>query len=107
MAVSFFIGFSTAGIFQLAITTITELFWIKKGTVTGILATAGGLAAVLMPLLTGFMSKTGNISYIFIFTAFLSINGVVCALYVFKRYRTLVDGQRLLKNKEAMIKKVT
>ncbi len=90
---SFFVGFSTAGIFQLAIATITEIFWKKKGTVTGLLATAGGLAAVVMPLVTGFMSKTGNISHIFIFDAFLSLIGLTCALYVFHRYRILVNDQ--------------
>lgn len=90
---SFFVGFSTAGIFQLAIATITELFWRKKGTVTGILATAGGLASVVMPLVTGLMSKTGNISIIFIFDAILSVIGLVCALFVFYRYRKLINGR--------------
>jgi MFS family permease len=89
---SFFVGFSTAGIFQLAIATITELFWRKKGTATGILATAGGLASVVMPLVTGLMSKTGNISIIFIFDAILSVIGLVCALFVFYRYRKLING---------------
>lgn len=91
---SFFVGFSTAGIFQLSIATINELFWKKKGTATGILATAGGLASVVMPLVTGFMSKSGNIKFIFIFDAFLSVIGLVCALFVFYRYRKLVEGHR-------------
>ncbi|WP_078408594.1 MFS transporter [Priestia abyssalis] len=89
---SFFVGFSTAGIFQLSIATITEIFWRKKGTVTGILATAGGLASVVMPLVTGMLSKTGNIKIIFIFDALLSVIGLVCALFVFFRYRKLVNG---------------
>lgn len=101
---SFFVGFSTAGIYQLAIATITELFWKKKGTVTGILATAGGVAAVAMPLITGFMSRTGNISHIFIFDAFLSVIGVVCALYVYNRYKTLVNGQTLPNHTEVIKK---
>ncbi|MFB9758521.1 MFS transporter [Ectobacillus funiculus] len=89
---SFFVGFSTAGIFQLSIATITELFWRKKGTVTGLLATAGGLASVVMPLVTGMLSKTGNLKIIFIFDAFLSVIGLVCAIVVFYRYRKLVNG---------------
>ncbi|MEY8190349.1 hypothetical protein AB4X15_11935 [Peribacillus simplex] len=64
---AFFIGLSTAGVFQLAITIMTELFWRKKGAVTGIVATAAGLASIVMPLVTDWMSKSGNISIIFIF----------------------------------------
>lgn len=107
---SFFVGFSTAGIFQLSIATITELFWRKKGTVTGILATAGGLASVVMPLVTGMMSKTGNIKIIFIFDAFLSVIGLVCALFVFYRYRKLANGdskKELNKSAETGINKIS
>lgn len=87
---AFFIGLSTAGIFQLAIAIMTELFWQKKGRVTGVVATAAGLAAVVMPLLTGLLSKTGNISIIFIFDAFLSVIGFFAALYVYYRYGKVV-----------------
>lgn len=90
VATAFFIGFSTAGIFQLAITIMTELFWQKKGTVTGIVATAGGLAAIVMPLLTGLLSETGNIAIIFIFDAFLAVIGFVSAAFVYYRYEKIV-----------------
>lgn len=88
---AFFIGFSTAGIFQLAIAVITELFWQKKGTVTGILATAGGLAAIIMPLVTGLLSESGNIAIIFIFDAFLAVIGFLSAVYVYYRYGKVVN----------------
>ncbi|MFF2857839.1 MULTISPECIES: MFS transporter [unclassified Peribacillus] len=88
---AFFIGLSTAGIFQLAITIMTELFWRKKGTVTGIVATAAGLASIVMPLVTGWMSKSGNISIIFIFDAFLSVTGFIAAVYVYYRYGKLIS----------------
>lgn len=88
---SFFIGYSTAGVFQLAITTVTELFWKKKGTVTGIVSTAAGLAAIVMPLITGIMAKSGNISIIFIFDAFLSITGFIAACFVYYRYGKVIN----------------
>ena len=91
---AFFIGLSTAGIFQLAIAIMTELFWQKKGRVTGIVATAAGLAAVVMPLLTGLLSKTGNISIIFIFDAFLAVIGFCAALFVYYRYGKVVGVYR-------------
>ena len=87
---AFFIGLSTAGIFQLAIAVMTELFWQKKGRVTGVVATAAGLAAVVMPILTGLLSKTGNISIIFIFDAFLAVIGFLAALFVYYRYIKVV-----------------
>lgn len=87
---AFFVGLSTAGIFQLAIAIATELFWTKKGRVTGIIATAGGLASVVMPLATGLLSKTGNISNIFIFDAFLACTGFFAAAYVYYRYGKVV-----------------
>ena len=87
---AFFIGLSTAGIFQLAIAIMTELFWQKKGRVTGVIATASGLAAVVMPLATGLLSKTGNISIIFIFDAFLAVIGFLAALFVYYRYGKVI-----------------
>ncbi|WP_342615772.1 hypothetical protein [Peribacillus frigoritolerans] len=91
---AFFIGLSTAGVFQLAITIMTELFWRKKGAVTGIVATAAGLASIVMPLVTNWMSKSGNISINFIFDAFLSITGFIAAVYVYYRYgKLMVKGK--------------
>ncbi|MFC5590986.1 MFS transporter [Sporosarcina soli] len=87
---AFFIGLSTAGIFQLAIAIAAELFWMKKGRVMGLIATAAGLASVVMPLATGLLSKTGNISNIFIFDAFIAVTGFFAACYVFARYGKIV-----------------
>jgi MFS family permease len=89
---AFFIGFSTAGVFQLAITVMTELFWQRKGTVTGIVATASSLAAIVMPFVTGLMAKSGNISIIFIFDAVLSAVGCISALFVLYRYGRVIQG---------------
>jgi fucose permease len=91
---AFFIGFSTAGIFQLAITIMTELFWRKKGTVTGIVATAAGLASIVMPLVTGLLSESGNIAIIFIFDALLALIGFFSAAFVYYRYGKLVNKSK-------------
>ena len=69
---------------------MAELFWQKKGRVTGVVATAAGLASVVMPLATGLLSKTGNISIIFIFDAFLAIIGFLAAVFVYYRYGKVV-----------------
>jgi hypothetical protein len=58
--------------------------------VTGFVATVAGLASIVMPLVTGWMSKSGNISIIFIFDAFLSVTGFIAAVYVYYRYGKLM-----------------
>lgn len=65
---------------------MTELFWKKKGTMTGVVAIAASLAGIIMPLVTGLMAETGNISIIFIFDAVLSAIGFLAASIVFYRY---------------------
>ncbi len=89
----FLLGLSTGGIYQLAIAIGTELFWQRKGRVTGIIATAGALATVVMPFLTGLLAKTGNMSIIFIFDTLLSLVGFASASYVYYRYGKVVGKQ--------------
>lgn len=101
---AFFIGFSTAGVFQLAITVMSELFWQRKGTVTGILATASGIAAILMPIVTGAMAKSGAISIIFVFDGVLSAIGFFAACYVYLRYKKVLNIRVI--NKEGQLQKV-
>ncbi len=59
---AFFLGFSTAGVFQITITLMTELFWKRKGTVTGIVATASSIASIVLPIATGLIAKAGGIA---------------------------------------------
>ena len=87
---AFFLGFSTAGILQLAITIMTELFWRKKGTVTGLVATASSVAAVALPIATGLIAKHGDIAHIFMFDGFVALIGIVAACVVRFRYLSLV-----------------
>lgn len=87
---AFCLGFSTAGILQLAITIMTELFWRKKGTVTGLVATASSVAAVALPIATGLIAKHGGIAHIFMFDGFVALIGIVAACVVRFRYMSLV-----------------
>lgn len=86
---SFFLGFSTAGILQLAITIMTELFWRKKGTVTGLVATASSIAAVALPIATGIIAKRWGVAHIFIFDGFVAAIGIAAACIVRVRYMNL------------------
>ncbi|MDQ0880870.1 MFS transporter [Peribacillus sp. V2I11] len=92
---SFFLGASTAGIFQLTIAIMTELFWRKKGTVTGIVATASSLASVILPIATGLLAKSGDISHIFLFDCFITTIGILAAAFVYYRYKKLTQPQNI------------
>ncbi|WP_144530020.1 MFS transporter [Peribacillus simplex] len=92
---SFFLGASTAGIFQLTIAIMTELFWRKKGTVTGIVATASSLASVILPIATGLIAKSGDISHIFFFDCFIATIGILAAAFVYYRYKKLTQHQTI------------
>ncbi|MDM5219897.1 MFS transporter [Peribacillus sp. NJ11] len=92
---SFFLGASTAGIFQLTIAIMTELFWRKKGTVTGIVATASSLASVILPIATGLIAKSGDISHIFLFDCFIATLGILAAAFVNYRYKKLTQHQTI------------
>ncbi len=92
---SFFLGASTAGIFQLTIAIMTELFWRKKGTVTGIVATASSLASVILPIATGLIAKSGDISHIFLFDCFIATIGILAAAFVYYRYKKLTQHQTI------------
>jgi MFS family permease len=90
---SFFLGVSTAGIFQLTIAIMTELFWEKKGTVTGIVATAGSVASIVLPIVTGLIAKSGNMTNIFIFDCFIVVIAILAAAFVNYRYNKLTKRQ--------------
>ena len=94
---SFFLGASTAGIFQLTIAIMAELFWKKKGTVTGIVSTASSLASVILPIATGLIAKSGDISHIFLFDCFIATLGILAAAFVNYRYKKLTKHQIIFK----------
>ncbi|MED3691255.1 MFS transporter [Peribacillus butanolivorans] len=94
---SFFLGASTAGIFQLTIAIMAELFWKKKGTVTGIVSTASSLASVVLPIATGLIAKSGDISHIFLFDCFIATLGILAAVFVNYRYKKLTKHPIILK----------
>lgn len=96
------LGFSTAGIFQLTITIVTELFWKRKGTVTGIVAAASSLASIALPIATGLIAKNGGIAHIFVFDCFIAAAGISAASFLYYRYSKLTKprSQKILRVNE-------
>ncbi|PRP54630.1 MFS transporter [Bacillus halotolerans] len=92
---AFFLGFSTAGVFQITVTLMTELFWNRKGTVTGIVATASSIASILLPIATGLIAKAGGIAHIFMFDFGIAVIGTAAAAFLYYRFNKLNAGSKL------------
>lgn len=87
---AFFVGLSISGVLQLAITVITQLFWQKKGTMTGIISTSGSIAVITMPALTGMMATSTSIEAIILLEIVIAVVGFVAAIVVRYRYNQLI-----------------
>lgn len=87
---AFVLGFSTAGVFQLTLTVMAEFFWKNKGTMTGIISTAGGVSAIVIPVVTGLIETHATILQIFIFDAGVAVVAIIGAMYILNRYRRIM-----------------
>lgn len=86
---AFAIGcFAGGGVLQLAAAAIVEFFPDKKGTVTGMVFTASGVAMFLGPIITGFVSKM-SVSYVLVYDIAVTLLGVVLAVVVNLRYNQI------------------
>ncbi|MFS8606372.1 MULTISPECIES: MFS transporter [Priestia] len=90
---SFLLGFSTAGVFQLTLTVMAELFWKNKGTITGVVSTAGGVSAIFIPTFTGLIKSHTTILHIFVFDLIITLIGIVSAVVVYYRYGKLMKNK--------------
>ncbi|PAF34031.1 MFS transporter, partial [Terribacillus saccharophilus] len=86
---AFFVGLSISGVLQLAITVITQLFWQKKGTMTGIISTSGSIAVISLPALTGVMADTTSITAIIWLEVAIAVVEILAALVVMYRFNLL------------------
>lgn len=83
---AFAIGcFAGGGVLQLAAAVIVEFFPERKGTVTGMVFTASGVAMFLGPIITGFVSKK-SVSYVLVYDIAVTVVGVILAVLVNVRY---------------------
>lgn len=90
MAGFFLIGLSSAGVLQMSQTTMGELFWKNKGATIALVSTAGGIAAAVIPALTGLILRHFGISYVFYFMIIIFALGISCAIYAKSRYNKIV-----------------
>lgn len=86
---AFLIGVFTAGVFQLCIAVFCEFFWSRKGTVTGTVDTATGIAQASIPFVTGLIIRYSSIHGVFVFSLCVNAIGILLGLFVNYRYRKL------------------
>ena len=92
---AFFIGLSTAGVFQLAMTIITEFFPANKGTITSYVNIAGSSAFIIIPFITGIISKNAGLTAVFLFDVAIAAISILLAVFVAYRYKKVIQTFQL------------
>lgn len=80
------LGGSSAGVLQMSQTTMGELFWKNKGATIALVSTASGIAAAVVPGLTGLIVRHYDILHVFYFMIFIYIVSISCAVVANLRY---------------------
>ena len=93
MVCSFILGVSTSGVFQLAVALMTEFFPDKKGTSSAYVSLASSLAFIVIPLVTGLLTKNFSVSSVFIFDIGVALAGILLAINISSRYRKIFNVQ--------------
>lgn len=86
------IGLSSAGVLQMAQTTMGEFFLENKGATIGMVSTAGGIASAVIPALTGIILKYYDILHVFYFLMIIFAVGIFCAIFTKIRYDKVISN---------------
>jgi len=92
----FLIGLSSAGVLQMAQATMGELFSKNKGATIALVSTASGVAAAVIPALTGLILRHYDILHVFYFMIIIFVIAISTSIFAFVRYYKVV---RLSKHK--------
>lgn len=90
----FLIGLSSAGVLQMTQTVMGELFWKNKGATIALVSTASGVAAAVVPGLTGLILRHYGILHVFYFMAVIYVIAILSANYAKLRYDRIVIKER-------------
>lgn len=85
--------FAGGGVLQLAAAAIVEFFPESKGTVTGMVFTASGVAMFAGPIITGFLSKS-SVTYVLLYDVIVTCVGIIMAVLVNIRYNQVFSVGR-------------
>ncbi|MET3941735.1 MFS family permease [Paenibacillus sp. PvP094] len=82
---TFILGLSTSGTFQLAITVMTQFFVKNKGTTTSYVNIAGSLAFILIPFISSFLVGQVGISMTLVLDMIIALLSALLAAFVLVR----------------------
>ncbi|OCB97417.1 Inner membrane transport protein YdiM [Bacillus amyloliquefaciens] len=89
---SFVIGLSTAGILQLAMTVMAVLFPKNKGTITSFVNIASSLSFIVIPLVTGAISKAAGLTPVFLLDIGIASVSALLALFIGIRFKQVMKA---------------
>ncbi|MEK5389223.1 MFS transporter [Margalitia sp. FSL K6-0131] len=84
---TFILGLSTAGIFQLALSVMTQFFVKNKATTTSYVNIASSLAFIFVPMITSYLVGAVNITMTLVFDMVIAVISVLLAIFVLYRGR--------------------
>lgn len=89
VGISFILGLSTSGLFQLAVTLMAEFFPGRKGTSTAFVTLSSSIAFIVIHSLTGLINRHAGVSYVFLFEIFIGLIATGLALFISSRYKKI------------------
>ncbi|MEH7246146.1 MFS transporter [Neobacillus niacini] len=88
---SFLLGLSTSGIFQLAVALMTEFFPDRKGTSSAYVSMASSTAFIVIPFLTGLLTKYFSVTSVFVFDIGVAIVSILLAINISIQYKKVFN----------------
>ncbi|WP_193063719.1 MFS transporter [Oceanobacillus oncorhynchi] len=88
---TFILGLSTSGIFQLAISVMTDFFVENKGTTTSYVNIAGSVAFILVPIITSSLVGGIGISMTLVFDMVIAVLSILLAVFVLYRGKKVLN----------------
>jgi len=86
---TFLLGLFTSGLFQLALSIMTDFFRKNKGTTTAYVNIASSAAFILVPIITGSLVNYIGISMTLVFDMVIAVLGILLALYIASRRKKI------------------
>lgn len=86
----FLIGLSSAGVLQMAQATMGELFSKNKGATIALVSTASGVAAAVIPAITGLILRHYDILHVFYFMIIIFIIAISTSIFATVRYHKVI-----------------
>lgn len=85
--IAFFLGLSTSGIYQLAMTVMIQIFPNNKGVSVSYVSAAASVAFMVIPYITGLLTKHIGISSVFYLELGITIVSTALAIYLSRKIK--------------------